>query len=270
MAEQTNLEKIIEELKQDPGRSAKNIGKRLGVAESTAISVISKLAESEEPEIKKLIAKRKAYVEGGSQLAKILKAIPGASYQKITIKLREHTLKDGVRARDMTELFEGLIGYCREEKDTALRETLAAHKKAGGWMPGAGSLDGIRYSEKFMEELRKNPGKANKELGMSLGLSLDSLREVMRKMKESKDPESLMLLAKRELYLEGAAELVERLKASPGASYPEIAGKIAEKTGKRYNIPKLMELLIGYAKKHKDTEVRETILAHKKAGGWMP
>jgi len=170
----------------------------------------------------------------------------------------------------MTELFKGLIEYCRKEEDGALRETLLRHKKAGGWMPGAESTGGIRHPEKVMEELRKSPGKTNRELGKSIGLSQDTLREVLRKMRESKDTEIVMLLARREAYANGGGALAEALRTNPGAKYPEIASQMAQKTGKIHNIAKIFIGLAYHCKKHHDREVMGILIAHKKAGGWMP
>jgi len=107
----------------------------MGCSKGTVTDAIKWLEASEEPEMKKLLAKRKAYKGGGSQLVKILKNSPGARYQKITMELREDSAKETVRPLDTAELLRGLIKYCKECKDEELREILLKHKKAGGWMP---------------------------------------------------------------------------------------------------------------------------------------
>lgn len=267
---QLNRERIIEELRKDPGRSAKNIARSLGLDEDSVRKTIKKWEGTQEPELEKIMEKRKAYAEGGSQLVKVLRETPGASYQKIIIKLKAEAAKENVRDRDTTELFIELIGYCKKREDAELREIFLRHKKMGGWMPGGSSQNGIRYSEKVKEELRKKPERTNLELRKATGLSHDTLSDVLRKMKESKEPEALMLLAKRDAYLDGGAALAEVLRTSPGAKYPEIAIQLLEKTKKSYDIPKVMERLIEYAKKHKDEGLKEIMLKHKKAGGWMP
>lgn len=138
MAEQTSkssVEKVLEAMRKTPGKSAKNIGRAMDMAEGQARAAIKKLETSEDPEIKKLIAKRNAYVMGGAQLVNIIKATPGIGYQKITLYLRDASASEGFRPLDAADLLRGLISYCKEWKDAELREIILKHKNAGGWMP---------------------------------------------------------------------------------------------------------------------------------------
>jgi len=78
MAEQANpssRELLLEALKKDPGRSAKNLARSLGVTDDMVRKMIRGMESSEAPEMKKLMAKRKAHTEGGAQLVRVLREI---------------------------------------------------------------------------------------------------------------------------------------------------------------------------------------------------
>ena len=125
----------IEKLKKDPGISLTLMAKKTGISQSLMSDVLRDLRRSEDPEIKKLCAKREAYLWGGSQLIKILKEQPGANYRLTARKLTSKMQNAKTRTKDPEELLKGLIGYCKKYKDEELREILIKHKKAGGWMP---------------------------------------------------------------------------------------------------------------------------------------
>ncbi len=126
---------IIEKLEKDPGILVRLMAKKTGISQSSISNALIDLGKSEDPEIKKLCAKREAYLWGGSQLIKILKEQPGANYRLTARKLTSKMQKAKTRTKDPEELLKGLIGYCKKYKDEELREILIKHKKAGGWMP---------------------------------------------------------------------------------------------------------------------------------------
>ena len=128
-------EKLIEELKKDPGITAAKIEQNAGIREDYVRTLLRKLRNSKDKEIERLMDKRQAYENGGSQLLKILKEEPGISYRKTVRELKEKTAGEKMRAGHPIDLFKGLIGYCKRSKDKKIREIIVTHKKKGGWMP---------------------------------------------------------------------------------------------------------------------------------------
>jgi len=127
--------KIIEELKKDPGKHTRDIEKTTGLAEPIVRKTLNLLEGSEEREVRKLMAKRAAYSRGGTYIIKQITKEPGSGYRQIDALVRESCEKDRVKRAETEELLEGIIDYCRKWKDKELREILLSHKNAGGWMP---------------------------------------------------------------------------------------------------------------------------------------
>ena len=130
-----NLENIIEKLKKDPGVQAKNIGKAVGLNDYSVRKTIHRIKGSEDPELRKLYAKRQAYLKGGNKLVSILQEKPGLSYHTLGRRLKEKGRNARIYPEKLEKLFKGLIDYCKKHKDKELRKIIIEHKKRGGWMP---------------------------------------------------------------------------------------------------------------------------------------
>jgi len=133
--ENSNIAKVIEELKRNPGRSMTMIARNIGVHSSSVTNILLQIRKLEDPEIKTLLAKREAYVKGGEELVRMIRENPGISYIGMTKKLKEKVISSRTTYTKPDKLLEGLIGYCKRYKDKELKEVLIRHKKAGGWMP---------------------------------------------------------------------------------------------------------------------------------------
>ncbi len=129
------IEALIKELEKDPGKPAISLAKSLDGSQSGIGLLLRKLQKFKEPEIMKLLAKREAYLKGGSQIVEMIKKDPGISYYSMNRKLKADGQKLRITVAKPEELLKGLIGYCKKYKDKELREILVKYKKAGGWMP---------------------------------------------------------------------------------------------------------------------------------------
>ena len=111
-------------------------------------------------------------------------------------------------------------------------------------------------------------------IARNIGVHSSSVTNILLQIRKLEDPEIKTLLAKREAYVKGGEELVRMIRENPGISYIGMTKKLKEKvisSRTTYTKPdKLLEGLIGYCKRYKDKELKEVLIRHKKAGGWMP
>jgi len=130
-------------------------------------------------------------------------------------------------------------------------------------------------AEKVLEEIGKDAGKTTREIGKTIGISDDYVRKLIRWLEASEGPEAKKLLAKRAAYARGGAYIVKEIKKEPGSSYRLINARFRtdaqkDRRNNKGDVKELLRGLIMYCKKYKDEELRDILLKHKNAGGWMP
>ena len=130
-----HAEILIEELKKEPGMPIMTIERKTGFDRESVRRLLKKLEEIGNPETKKLLFKRKAYLEGGGQLMKILEQEPGIKYGRLIPRIKEEVKKHKTHLRNIDDLFNGLILYCKKYGDKKMKDIIVTHKKKGGWMP---------------------------------------------------------------------------------------------------------------------------------------
>jgi len=131
-----------------------------------------------------------------------------------------------------------------------------------------------KNKKKLLEMIMEEPGKPVKDMAETLGVETSYIYILLRYLRKTKGPEMIKLLAKREAYLRGGKQLLDIITKKPGAGYRVIARELRLDSKKANAQPTRPEEsfrnIIGYCKKWKDEELREILLKHKKAGGWMP
>lgn len=130
------------------------------------------------------------------------------------------------------------------------------------------------HAKKVLEELKKDPGKHTREMEKTTGLREGAIRKILILLEASEEHETKKLMAKRAAYSRGGTYLAKQITKEPGSGYRAIDTVVREGCEKdrvkRAETEELFKWIIEYCKKWKDAELKEILLKHKNAGGWMP
>lgn len=137
MADQplANKDKVRAELELDHGISISDIAKKLDMPQNSVTRILKNLGKSDESGDKRMMAKREAYKNGGTQVVKLIKEQSGANYRVIQTGLSMNKKRVQTRIDDLDTILKKLINYCKTYKDEELKKIFKKHLEEGGYWP---------------------------------------------------------------------------------------------------------------------------------------
>lgn len=132
----------------------------------------------------------------------------------------------------------------------------------------------LANKDKVRAEIEKDPGKTSRAIAKLLGMDDSTVRKKIHELEGLDEPADKKLMAKREVCLNGGAQVVKTIKEQPGASYRKITSDLGcnKKTlAVRIDDPDIIfKRLVKYCKNYKDKELRQILKTHIENWGYWP
>lgn len=153
-----------------------------------------------------------------------------------------------------------------------INEALSAYERTGNSIPK--DIDIVRLA------LETSPGNTPRAIAEELGISETGVWTILTSLTYSRERNDKKLMAKREAYKNGGAEVVAKIKASlkdnptnpVGATYRKIARTMTKNDswGQNGTLDETFKRLVKYCKKSGDEELKKIFKKHLEEDGYWP